>query len=70
MNTALPENTASAENSSSEDIDFIELNLLDDDIPSKPAKAKLYNREARRKIEDYLENKKLALLTRDPLLDE
>jgi hypothetical protein len=70
MNTGLPENSTSAENSSSEDIDFIELNLLADDLPTKPSKAKLYNREARRKIEDYLENKKLALLTRDLLFDE
>ena len=70
MNTGLPENTTSAENSSSEDIDYVELNLLDGDLPSKPVKTRRYNREARRKIEDYLENKKLALLTRDLLFDE
>lgn len=70
MNTALPDNASTAEHASSEDMDLIELNLLDDALPSRPAKVRRYNREARRKIEEYLENKKLALLTRDPLLDE
>jgi hypothetical protein len=70
MNTALPDNANTAEHASSEDMDFIEPNLLDDDLPSRPAKARRYNREARRKIEEYLENKKLALLTRDLLFEE
>ena len=71
MNTSLPENTSSAELSLSiEDTDYIDINLTNDDLPDRNAKARRYNSKARRQIEEHLENRRLALLTKDYFFDD
>jgi hypothetical protein len=66
MNTLVTDNSNSPESlTASDDIELMELNILADDVSEKPVKGRRFNREARRKIEEYLENKRLDLLTRD-----
>jgi hypothetical protein len=71
MNTLLDDDSdAVADNASINLIDEEDNELSDSENTQLSPKEKRFDISARRKIEDYLENKRLASITRDFLFDE